>query len=143
MVKRYRKAISPVVATVLLVAIAVALSLTVYSVQQGWLADQLAGLSKTTSTIVIEEGWYNATAGNEFIVYVRNAGTETVNISRAYIGHPDGEIELIAVNPEIPVAPDAVATVSLVSQKTIQAGAVYKIQVVADDGASASIIVRT
>ena len=139
--RRIEKAISPVVATVLLVAIAIALALSLYAAQQGWLADQLAGLSRTSSTVVVEEAFYNGTG--EFVLYVRNAGAENVNISRVYIEHPDGYVELVNINPEITIAPGDVAAVSATSAKAITSGAVYRLQVVADDGATASTVVRT
>ena len=92
---RSTKAVSPVIATLLLVAIAVAASVITYS----WVTSMINTQSRSSQTsITIEEvlfGQYNDGAGNiydGFKVTIRNTGTVTATIQTLYVYKGDAEI---------------------------------------------------
>ena len=81
---RIRKGISPIIATVLLILIAIATGIVIYAFMAGWIGTRFSASSGPQAILVIESGYYNKT-GNYFVVYVRNDGSANVNISRAYV----------------------------------------------------------
>ncbi len=81
---RTRKGISPIIATVLLILIAIATGIVIYAFMAGWIGTRFSASSGPQAILVIESGYYNKT-GNYFVVYVRNDGSANVNISRAYV----------------------------------------------------------
>ena len=86
---KLRKGISPIVATVLLILIAIATGIVIYVFAAGWVGTRLAGTSGPQAVLVVESAYYN---GTNFILYVRNDGAASVNITRAYITAPDGTV---------------------------------------------------
>jgi len=84
-----RKGISPIVATVLLILIAIATGIVIYAFAAGWVGTRLAGTSGPRAILIVESAYYN---GTDFILYVRNDGATGVNITRAYITVPNGTV---------------------------------------------------
>ena len=81
-IRKFRKnvhAISPVIATLLMIAIAVVASLVVYAWVMGYLGFQTA---KTGAAIQIQSVTYAASGTNDvFTVYVQNVGSSDVQIA--------------------------------------------------------------
>jgi flagellin-like protein len=75
-----RKAVSPVISVLLMIAVAVAASLITYA----WVMGYLGGTtSKVGRAIQIQSMYYNTTAGT-LTVYVQNVGTGAVTLSSVY-----------------------------------------------------------
>ncbi len=88
-----RKGISPIIATVLLILIAIATGIVIYAFMAGWIGTRFSTSSGPQAVLVIESGYYNKSG--YFVLYVRNDGSANVNISRAYITAPDGSTVLV------------------------------------------------
>ncbi|MDG6991297.1 MAG: hypothetical protein JRM99_07770 [Nitrososphaerota archaeon] len=103
-----RRAVSPIIATLLLIAIAVASGIIVY-VFTGSLAGSLtkSGGSQVTQQIQLLAYNFNTPAGGEaFSVYIKNTGTGTVALSQVYV---DGVVLANAsiISPYTYAAPSA------------------------------------
>ncbi len=94
MAMRRRKAVSPVLATLLMIAVAVALAVVIFTWSQGFLSstssavgtEQGAQNIAAQSQIAIENVIVNPTSGSESIkIIVRNVGSVTVNVSSIQI----------------------------------------------------------
>ena len=91
--KFLRKAISPIIATVLLILIAIATGIVIYAFAAGWVGTRFSEATGPQAILVIESAYYNGSTTNPyFVLYVRNDGTVNVNISGAYITSPEGTI---------------------------------------------------
>ncbi|MEM2865222.1 MAG: archaellin/type IV pilin N-terminal domain-containing protein [Candidatus Bathyarchaeia archaeon] len=79
-----RRAVSPVIATLLMIAIAVAASILVYVWSMGLVGTLQGGGGKQTTEQIILEA-YDATKSNEWTLYLRNVGSSKVTVSALYI----------------------------------------------------------
>jgi flagellin-like protein len=82
-----KRAVSPVIATLLMIAIAVAASIIVYVWSMGLLGGlmQSGGGSQTAEQLILEA--YDGTTG----VVMRNVGTRDINVTACYVdGIPNG-----------------------------------------------------
>jgi archaeal type IV pilus assembly protein PilA len=80
-IRKFRKnarAISPVIATLLMIAIAVVASLVTYAWVMGYMSFQT---EKTGKAIQIQSATYSGTSGDVFTVYVQNVGDSPVSLS--------------------------------------------------------------
>ena len=84
MALRSRRGISPVLATLILIVIAVVASLVVYGWIMGWI-----GAQKRQVAFAVRVIRTNSTA---YTVEVRNTGSITVTISKVTVTDPDGDI---------------------------------------------------
>ncbi|MDG6970421.1 MAG: type IV pilin [Nitrososphaerota archaeon] len=80
-----RKAVSPIIATLLLIAITVAAGVIVYIFVTG-LSSNLtkSGGSQVTEQISMDS--YNFASTTSLTVYLHNTGSETVNMTQFYLG---------------------------------------------------------
>ena len=166
-----RKGISPIIATVLLILIAIATGIVIYAFMAGWIGTRFSASSGPQAILVIESGYYNKT-GNYFVVYVRNDGSANVNISRAYVIDSAGNAYLAntvtrntslsslskpavgeltysstGVTYLIPAEVYANGTAIPVAiyvdnSPKVTAGYVYTVKVIGSDGSEASIRIR-
>jgi len=154
----FRKGISPIIATVLMILIAIAAGITVYTLATGWVGGRFSEATGPQAILVVESGSYN---GSHFILYVRNDGTSNVNITKAYITHPNGTV-VVAFYPPVngrlnvtthdnksvlvPANGTAVEVVignfTEYDQSFVSEGQVYTIKLVATDGAEVTVRVR-
>ncbi len=93
-VVKLRKGISPIIATVLLILIAIATGIVIYAFMAGWIGTRFSTTSGPQAVLVAESGYYNATKGY-FVIYVRNDGSRDTNISRVYVIDNAGNSYLI------------------------------------------------
>ena len=137
-----RKGISPIIATVLLILIAIAAGIVIYAFATGWIGGRLNEGSGPQAVLVVETGYWNGK--NAFVLYVRNDGGVVANITRAYITNPDGSIDKVDINSGKGVAinPGNVAEVDVQNQTIVIAGYTYKITLVSTDGAEVTYTVR-
>jgi len=155
---RFRKGISPIVATVLMILIAIATGIVVYTFAAGWVGSRFSEATGPQAVLVVESGSYN---GTHFILYVRNDGASNVNITRAYITHPNGTVVIAYYPPAngqlsvttqdnksvlVPANGTAVEVVignfTKYDSSFVSRGQVYTIKLVATDGAEVTVRVR-
>ncbi len=158
--KYLRKGISPIIATVLLILIAIATGLLIYSFATGWIGSRALGTTGPSAVLTIETADANATE-NTLTLYVRNDGGSEVSLTRIYLTNEGGATVLVPlnsndINDSLAVTggngdgvlqPGEVARIFVnLTQKDVgvqlQAGYTYKITLVASDGSEASISVR-
>lgn len=127
---KWKKGVSPIIATLLLLIIAVAASVLVYAFVSGYF-----GLNtQPMGSMVIDT--YNIPAGSESIVaYVRNIGTKTLNVSNAYIDNQGSFINARIIQPGIVVR----FLIPFPSGFNSAAGSTHSIKMVATDGTPAEI----
>ncbi len=86
------RGVSPIVSTILMVAIAIAAAVVVYYITMDVITKQGTQLEQQTSAgqdqIVIEE--VSAPTGGTVTAYIRNVGDSDVTVSAAYIYNEDG-----------------------------------------------------
>ena len=80
-----KKAVSPVIATLLMIAVAVAASVIVYVWSAGLLGTLMGGGGAQVKEQVILEA-YEWTATNALKLYLRNVGAADVKIAAIYVG---------------------------------------------------------
>ena len=155
---RFRKGISPIIATVLMILIAIATGIIVYTFATGWVGSRFSEATGPQAVLVVESGSYN---GTHFILYVRNDGTSNVNITRAYITHPNGTVVTAYYPPAngqlnvtthdnksvlVPANGTAVEVVignfTRYDPSFVSDGQVYTIKLVATDGSEVTVRVR-
>ncbi len=108
---RDTRALSPVVATILLVAIAVIASVLTYLWATGFIGAIQSRPSQATETIHIQGASYTASSG-AFTIYVQNAGTQSVSYTQVFLLNTAGTtLATVSVSPP-PNAAGVVATVS-------------------------------
>jgi flagellin-like protein len=132
------RGISPVVATALLVLIAVATAALLYLWVSGTVSNQPTEEPALHEKIKIEAVGYDSGAG-QVTIYVRNVGAVTANITSAYvIDAVTGKVVAsdTAVNQAIP--PGNPATITL--NANLEAGKPYTVKVVTEDGVEATYI---
>ena len=139
---RGRSGISSIISAVLLILIVVSVGIIIYAFATGWVGSRLGGVVGPSTILTIEKGWCNATL-NTCTLMVRNDGSRTVSIVRAYVTDPLGRVYLITYTTPISVSPGNVSKVVIKSSDlTLRAGYTYRVTVVANDGTEASITIR-
>ena len=88
-----RKAISPIIATVLLILIAIATGVIIYAFATGWIGSRTSN-SGPSSLISIDAASIKLKSGTTYsvTVYVRNLGSVPVNLSGIYLLNASGEM---------------------------------------------------
>ncbi len=150
-----RRGISPVIAVLLLIVIAVAAAVLTYVWLTGYMTSQFGAVrtSQVEERLKIEAASLDTTGS--FTLYVRNIGDSDVKISTVYLLGSDGETVLevitgtsITVNAvegtvsDRTISSGALATVSGTFSTTITAGEVYYIKIVSNTGSEFTVRVR-
>jgi len=134
--KLNRKAISPVIATLLMIAIAVAASILVYVWSMGLVGSlQGTGGQQTREQLIMEA--YNATApssGGTWTLYMRNVGPTTVEVAAVYIEGTN--VTSFTLKPSS-LSPGNAGTLTLTLPTGVSfySGAAYTVKVVTKSGA--------
>jgi flagellin-like protein len=121
-----KKAVSPVIATLLMIAVAVAASVIVYVWSAGLLGTLMGGGGAQVKEQVIMEA-YDWVATGTLKIYVRNVGSSAVKIVAVYVG---GSLNTMAV--DLPVK--AATSISPNTLGTVSSGTAYTIKVVTETG---------
>ena len=157
--KALRKGISPIIATVLLILIAIATGIVIYAFATGWIGGRLNQGSGPQAVLVVETGYWNGSTSETFVLYVRNDGGAPANITRAYITDPNGNVYYISTQyisstaslattgsgQGVIVTPGNVNTTVIyygATSLSVQSGYAYKITIVSSDGSEVSYTVR-
>ena len=123
-----KKAVSPVIATLLMIAVAVAAAVIVYVWSAGLLGTLMGGGgSQVKEQLIIEA--YNWNNPGSLVLNIRNVGSASVTISKIYVG---GTSMTFSGGPDIGVA--AVVTVTVTIAGVSGYGVAYPIKVVTQTG---------
>ena len=123
-----KKAVSPVIATLLMIAVAVAAAVIVYVWSAGLLGTLMGGGgSQVKEQLIIEA--YNWNDPGSLVLNIRNVGSASVAISKIYVG---GTSMTFSGGPDIGVA--AVVTVTVTIAGVSGYGVAYPIKVVTQTG---------
>ncbi|ABL78612.1 archaellin/type IV pilin N-terminal domain-containing protein [Thermofilum pendens] len=137
-----KRGVSPVIATLLLIVIAVAAAVLAYiwiTGYQGTLTQQ-ASTTQLQERIAIEAVSYN---GTTLTAYVRNVGDVKVNITTIYVFNGSGTIinsnnNNYQLATPVVISPGQVSTVT--TSVTLTAGNTYTVEVVTKYGTKASYV---
>ncbi|MEM3678019.1 MAG: archaellin/type IV pilin N-terminal domain-containing protein [Candidatus Bathyarchaeia archaeon] len=123
-----RRAVSPVIATLLMIAIAVAAAILVYVWSMGLVGTlQGTGGQQTREQLIMEA--YN-TVGTSWLLYIRNVGPTSSNITAVYVeGKP------VSFSGDTSLAPGGHGTLTLSNFGTLTSGAAYTVKIVTSSGA--------
>ena len=121
-----KKAVSPVIATLLMIAVAVAASVIVYVWSAGLLGTLMGGGGAQVKEQVIMEA-YDWAATATLKLYVRNVGSSAVKIVAVYVG---GTLSTVSVD----LAVKAATSISPANLGTVASGTAYTIKVVTETG---------
>jgi len=122
-----RKAVSPVIATLLMIAVAVAASVIVYVWSAGLLGTLMGGGGAQVKEQLILEAYNWATPAN-LDVYLRNVGSSDVVVAAIYVGGaPNPRTDTISVKLSSKIA--------LTPSGTYSPGTAYTVKVVTSTGA--------
>jgi flagellin-like protein len=124
-----RKAVSPVIATLLMIAIAVAAAILVYVWSMGLVGTlQSTGGQQTKEQLIMEA--YDAT-GNKWTLYLRNVGPTSANVTAIYVeGRPvDEDFQSVIINPGEATSVDVTPAI------TVRPGTAYTVKIVTASGA--------
>lgn len=113
------KAISPILATLLLIVIAVSAIVITYA----WVTTFLTGTTTQVGQTIKFDSVHIGATGNNVTIYVRNWGTEDTNVDKVYI---DGQ--------------DFTSYTNLTSSTLIRAGGVLMIKTTTDPSASFNFV---
>jgi flagellin-like protein len=129
--KLNRKAISPVIATLLMIAIAVAASILVYVWSMGLVGSlQGTGGQQTREQLIMEA--YDATGEDTWVLYLRNVGPTTSTIAAVYV---EGKPVNSSGTSSYPPGESGALTITLPDDFTLVGGAAYTIKIVTTSGA--------
>ena len=141
---KFVKGISPVIATIILVLIAVVAGVLLWLWTSGFTSALPAQQQALYERIKIEGVKTQTTTQSgqqvkQVTAYVRNVGNVDVKISTVYILYPNGTIiEVPNLASAISVSPGSVAKVTVTVTQTYTAGYAYVIKVVTANGAEAT-----
>ncbi len=146
MIRKSRKGISPIIATVLLILIAIATGVIIYAFATGWVGSRItsSGPSSMISIDTASISYTNDDTKYNVTVYVRNLGATPVNISGLYLVDLSSDKVLGAstsINTQI--NPNQVAKISsnLTLVGNLTSGYSYQIKVTTTDGSYATTTV--
>ena len=138
--KRNKKGVSPIIATLLLIVIAVAAAVVTYAFVTGFIgtatsqSNQQGAMSVDTGSVVLRAN----DSGAIITVYVRNTGTKSEILTSAYVDNAlitNGTGVSVNYNPaSAQIAPNAVCTVTISSTANWANAAAHTVKLVATDG---------
>ena len=142
-----RKGISPIIAVLLLVIIAVAAAILTYLWVLGYIGtvQQQGGTESLQERIKIEGIEVDTTNNYITVVYVRNIGDVQTTIDMVYLLDPSGVVD--TANVDVDIAPQTLATINqdeagnplqLAPTGGLQPGVTYIVKVVTETGAEAT-----
>jgi flagellin-like protein len=136
--KQNKKGVSPIIATLLLIVIAVAAAVVTYAFVTGFIGTATTNANQPGQMSVDS---YQITGPNAVIAYVRNTGTKNLNVTTAYL---DGLIATGIPATGVPLSTGIVGTLTLGGGVNLDNGASHTLRIVAADGTQVSIsIVKT
>lgn len=126
-----KKAISPILATLLLIVIAVAAIVVTYA----WIMTYMSSSTQKAEVLMTNANVDFQNNPTRITVDMINTGTAGTRIANVYIGNSAStEQPLNATNPTLPATLAAGATVSISFNYNWTAGAIYYFKVIASNG---------
>ncbi|MCQ5336858.1 MAG: hypothetical protein NO475_01510 [Candidatus Methanomethylicia archaeon] len=134
-----KKGVSPVIATLLLIVIAVAAAVVTYTFVMGFVGTSTASTPPiTTERIIVEAVEVNTTNQNVTYVYVRNVGSATVNVTAIYLVRYDGVV-VNSTNASATISPGELGKIfANITYTNAKPNELYYVQAVTTGGAMAS-----
>ena len=135
--KQNKKGVSPIIATLLLIVIAVAAAVVTYAFVTGFIG---TATSKSYQQGTMSVDYGNITSATNIIVYVRNTGTKPEIIGTAYVDNgliPPATVLFSSPGAVAPytLAPGTVVLVSITSASAAwDNNALHLVRIVASDG---------
>ena len=125
-----RKAVSPVIATLLMIAIAVAAAILVYVWSMGLIGGlQTGGGQQVREQIEMDE--YVWTSGTSVTLYLRNVGNAKIDVAAVYVeGHPGTPSGTTSLDP----LASGTVTCGSITGFTPVSGVAYTLKVVTKTG---------
>ena len=141
-----RRSVSPVVATLLLILIAVAASIIVYTWVTGLSASVKGTGTSFNQRFSIESGDLSLSEG-KIVLYIRNTGEADISLNGApaYVYGSDGTLveALTLTGPTAPLKPGKVASYTAsIETNRYEAGTYYRVVVTLPTGFEDSILLR-
>jgi flagellin-like protein len=129
---RSRKAISPILATLLLIVIAVAAIVVTYA----WIMTYMSSASQQAGVILAKANinFYTDSGTKKIDIDIRDTGTANTNIMLVYIGTSATSMQNMTITPSPPVALAAGSTVRVTITYTWTAGTIYHFKIVPSVG---------
>ena len=124
--RKSRKALSPVVASIILIAVTVAVSIAVAA----WMGALVVGNMNTEELKITNADF--ATSPGDVILSVRNTGSSAVILSDAYVGSTDETANAVGLGTSI--APNAVVTVTITPTTAFVDGQSYQFKLISTKG---------
>lgn len=128
--KKNAKGLSPVVASIILIAVTVAVSVVVAA----WMGGMTIGLMGNAEQVSVTNYSYDASNSTKVIINVRNTGTATVSLSSATIDGKDAEIGAVAPSTDMNIDKGTTGSYFLSTNDDFSAGAQYSLKLVTAKG---------
>ncbi|MEN3056480.1 MAG: archaellin/type IV pilin N-terminal domain-containing protein [Candidatus Methanosuratincola petrocarbonis] len=124
-----KKGVSPIIATLLLIVIAVAAAVVTYSFVMGFIGTS-TNPSGQQGQLTYDAYTFDADSGT-LSVYIRNTGTKTVTIQNCYVNGIQNSTSLVGTTT---IAPGAVERINATDYTGITSGVGYTVRFVCTDG---------
>ncbi len=131
-----RRAVSTFIAVLLLMALAVAAGVVIYSYTMGYLGSM--GGTSTVGTMSLDTVTANSTS-NTIVAYIRNIGKSSIDFDIAYIDGVQVQAVNFSANPD-PLAVELVSTITI--GISMNGGTTYEIKVIATDNTQLTFNVK-
>lgn len=127
-----RKAISPILATLLLIVIAVAAIVVTYAWIMTYMgnAEQQAGIMLYKSNVNFHED------GTKIVIDVGNSGKSNTQLIRVYVGTSTTNMQNQTTTPSLPIMLSGESTATVTVNYDWTAGATYHFRIIAASGQS-------
>ncbi len=137
-IRKNGKAISPIIATLLLIAIAVVASLVVYAWVMGYIGFQTG---QTGSAVQVQSVTFSGTTPNEKVatVYLQNVGTNTVTLVPAQCLYVNGVQDTGAASSTTSLTAGSTATITSASAVLLASGQTVTVKVTTQGGTYSQI----
>jgi flagellin-like protein len=122
-----KKALSPVVASIILIAVTVAVSIAVAA----WMGALTFSFMGTAQLTVQKIRWTYPSSTHQFTIYVNNTGTKDVTISQILVNY--GSANVNVTSPALPYSLKTTKSVSIIVTYPYSNGTNYDISVVTSD----------
>ena len=147
--RHLRRGISPLIATVLLILIAISTGLLIYAFATGWIGSRTSLGAGPSSSIAIDAAYISykesaSTSKCNVTVYVRNVGSVPTNITAIYVTEIATGNVYAVTDLDTKVDPGQVVELAINFTDTglePKSGYSYEIKVVTADGATAATTV--
>ena len=135
-----KKGVSPVIATLLLIVIAVAAAVVTYTFVMGFIGTTTTSTPPITTERIIVEAVEVETANQKVTnVYVRNIGSATVNVTAIYLVRYDGVVVGSNTSVNTTISPGELKQIfANIAYTDAKPNELYYVQAVTTGGAMAS-----